>query len=85
MDLYLNNCYKAAEAAATKAAASSLTADREHGDTVSGAESVVTLLLAPGRGLGVAGGRKGRRSHQSEGERGRCLTTQLQAPRPRSQ
>ncbi|XP_034861581.1 fibrous sheath-interacting protein 2-like [Mirounga leonina] len=33
MDLYLNNCYKAAEAAATKAAASSLTADREHGDT----------------------------------------------------
>ncbi|XP_030885958.1 fibrous sheath-interacting protein 2-like [Leptonychotes weddellii] len=33
MDLYLNNCYKAAEAAATKAAASSPTADREHGDT----------------------------------------------------
>ncbi|XP_072673892.1 fibrous sheath-interacting protein 2-like [Canis lupus baileyi] len=33
MDLYLSNCYKAAEAAATKAAASRLTADREQCDT----------------------------------------------------
>ncbi|XP_032699229.1 fibrous sheath-interacting protein 2-like isoform X2 [Lontra canadensis] len=39
MDLYLSNCYKAAEAAATKAAASSLTRDREHCDTASGGES----------------------------------------------
>lgn len=36
MDLYLSNCYKAAEAAAAKATASSLTADRKHCDTVSG-------------------------------------------------
>ncbi|XP_072599617.1 fibrous sheath-interacting protein 2-like [Vulpes vulpes] len=33
MDLYLSNCYKAAEAAASKAAASRLTADREQCDT----------------------------------------------------
>ncbi|XP_059012825.1 fibrous sheath-interacting protein 2-like [Mustela lutreola] len=39
MDLYLSNCYKAAEAAATKAAASSLTRTREHCDTASGGES----------------------------------------------
>ncbi|XP_032186524.1 fibrous sheath-interacting protein 2-like isoform X3 [Mustela erminea] len=39
MDLYLSNCYKAAEAAATKAAASSLTRAREHCDTASGGES----------------------------------------------
>lgn len=87
MDLYLSNCYKAAEAAATKAAASSLTRAREHCDTASGGESVVTLLLAPGRGLGKAGGRKGRRPQQSEvwGERGGCLTTLLQTPRADSQ
>nr|XP_044619157.1 fibrous sheath-interacting protein 2-like [Equus asinus] len=35
MDLYLSNCYKAAQAAATKAAASSLTVKREKCDTSS--------------------------------------------------
>ncbi|XP_046529718.1 fibrous sheath-interacting protein 2-like [Equus quagga] len=34
MDLYLSNCYKAAQAAATKAAASSLTVKREKCDTL---------------------------------------------------
>lgn len=59
MDLYLSNCYKAAEAAATKAAASRLTADREQCDTVSGGQPVVTLLLAPGQDLGKAADGRG--------------------------
>ena len=58
MDRYLNNCYKAAQAAASKAAASSLTANRELCDSVSGGQSVILLLfLAPGLGLGREGGR----------------------------
>ena len=45
MDRYLNNCYKAAQAAASKAAASSLTANRELCDSVSGGRSVILLLF----------------------------------------
>ena len=58
MDRYLNNCYKAAQAAACKAAASSLIANRGQCDSVSGGQSVILLLfLAPGLGLGWEGGR----------------------------
>ncbi|XP_045020441.1 fibrous sheath-interacting protein 2 isoform X5 [Bubalus bubalis] len=39
MDRYLNNCYKAAQAAASKEAASSLTANRELCDSASGGQS----------------------------------------------
>ena len=57
MDGYLNNCYKAAQAAACKAAASSLTANRGQCDSVNGGQSVILLLfLAPGLGLGWEGG-----------------------------
>ena len=52
MDRYLNNCYKAAQAAASKEAASSLTANRELCDSASGGQSVILLLfLAPGLSL----------------------------------
>ena len=52
MDRYLNNCYKAAQAAAFKAAASSLTANRELCDSASGGQSVILLLfLASGLSL----------------------------------
>jgi len=58
MDRYLNNCYKAAQAAASKAAARSLTANRKQCGSVSGGQSVIFLLfLAPGLGLGREGGR----------------------------
>lgn len=85
MDLYLSNCYKAAQAAATKAAASSLTVKREKCDTVSGGQSIVLLrLLAPGRGLGGQADRRGGRVGRAGGGRGGSLTTQLPASRPRA-
>ena len=56
MDRYLNNCYKAAQAAASKAAARSRTANREQCGSVSGGQSVILLFLAPGLGLGREGG-----------------------------
>ncbi|XP_034504749.1 fibrous sheath-interacting protein 2 isoform X2 [Ailuropoda melanoleuca] len=46
MDLYLSNCYKAAEAAAAKATASSLTADREHCDTGSHTKNIPEIGAA---------------------------------------
>ena len=57
MDRDLDNCSKAAQAATSKAAASSLTANREQYDSVSWGQSVIfVLFLAPGLGLGREGG-----------------------------
>lgn len=86
MDLYLGNCYKIAQAAA-KAAASSLTADREQCDSVSGGQSVVVVLLllpVPGldpRSEGGAGRRKRRRSQQGGGG---SLTFSFRLPGPKN-
>ncbi|XP_037676834.1 fibrous sheath-interacting protein 2-like [Choloepus didactylus] len=74
MDLYLSSCYKTADAAATKAAASGLTASRDQCSPVSGGPTVVPPP-GPGRVLGTETSPEGR-------ERGGSLTAQLPAPWP---
>ena len=61
MDLYLSNCYNTAQAAAAKAAASSLTADREQCNSVSGDQLV--LLRDPGL---VSEGKEGGQTEEGE-------------------
>lgn len=47
MDLYLSNCIKAAEAAASKAASSSLKSDKDACSTVSGDPSIALICSLP--------------------------------------
>ncbi|TKC40378.1 hypothetical protein EI555_004816 [Monodon monoceros] len=75
MDLYLSNCYNTAQAAAAKAAASSLTADREQCDSVSGGQSV--LLRDPGL---VSEGKEGRQMEEGEISAESVIKDEYRAP-----